>query len=463
VNSLADLDGGVTVAYQWEEKVGSSWVPIVGETSAVLNIPSDQSYVGREVRVVATSTDGFGGQTIFAGTGQVIQNVEDEATGTLAFTGTAQQGATVTADISGITDVDGPITASYQWQVLNGTTWTNIAGATASTFAISNDSTYVGKQVRLTAITTDGFGGTTPFESAGQTVASTVPPANADLFYVSNTTTGVKISFDTLLANDGLPAGVVVDGFTLVTSGNITTSLTPDGTTGFTFNTGAGTGNPLTDDAIIHYHLSNGATGVLTVRTVMVTDANTNPQNPGDLIQLSGNYAGSYIDLKNGEDTALSSATGGAYDTFIGGTGSDTLSGGLGSDKLNGGGGNDSMTGGGGSDLFVFATAVNATGTDRITDFNADNASANHDFIDLTGSIFTGLGATGGVLNAGGFLTFNSATYSTSGNTAKIVYDAATGDLWYDGNGSTGGLNGTVIANLVGISGTLDATDFHII
>jgi hypothetical protein len=90
---------------------------------------------------------------------QQVANVEDEATGTLAFTGTAQEGGSLTADVSGITDADGSFTPTYQWEIsTDGVTYTAISAATTPTLSIPDDQTHVGKYVRLTATTTDGFG-----------------------------------------------------------------------------------------------------------------------------------------------------------------------------------------------------------------------------------------------------------------------------------------------------------------
>ena len=69
IPDLADADGTATAAYQWQEWDGTAWVDLAGQSSATLSIPSDQSYVGKQVRVVATTTDALGGTTVFTGTG----------------------------------------------------------------------------------------------------------------------------------------------------------------------------------------------------------------------------------------------------------------------------------------------------------------------------------------------------------------------------------------------------------
>lgn len=63
----------------------------------------------------------------------------------------------------------------------------------------------------------------------------------------------------------------------------------------------------------------------------------------------------------------------GGADALSGGAGNDQLLGGAGDDWLDGGSGNDVLTGGTGADVFVFRNATEATGRDRITDFDADD------------------------------------------------------------------------------------------
>src|SRR5262245_35018108 len=57
----------------------------------------------------------------------VINGAEDEATGTLGISGTVEEGASISADASALSDVDGGIVnTTYQWQIDTGNGWTNI-------------------------------------------------------------------------------------------------------------------------------------------------------------------------------------------------------------------------------------------------------------------------------------------------------------------------------------------------
>ena len=149
---------------------------------------------------------------------------------------------------------------------------------------------------------------------------------------------------------------------------------------------------------------------------------------------LSGfeNLTGSaFNDTLTGSMALLTSFMGGAGNDIInGGAGNDTLQGGAGTDTLKGGTGNDTLTGGMDADYFVFDTALNAlTNVDDLTDFEVGI-----DQIGLENSIFTKLAATGAL----------SADFFHVGAGAAdlndfIIYDDATGALYYDSNGSASG------------------------
>ncbi|WP_333703316.1 calcium-binding protein [Sphingobium yanoikuyae] len=95
-----------------------------------------------------------------------------------------------------------------------------------------------------------------------------------------------------------------------------------------------------------------------------------------------------------------------------------------------GGDGNDVLTGGAGIDNFVFDTALGANNVDRITDFTPVD-----DVISLFRSAFGGLGGYNGSLAFGAFQTGSVATEADD----RILYDAASGNIFYDADGSGAG------------------------
>lgn len=98
-----------------------------------------------------------------------------------------------------------------------------------------------------------------------------------------------------------------------------------------------------------------------------------------------------------------------------------------------------------------------STNVDTITDFDA-NPSGGQDKIHLDQTIFTALTSTG-TLAAGNFAA-NAGGNATDGND-YILYDTASGNLYYDADG-TGAGEKTLFATLTltGVNGTVDAGDF---
>ena len=138
-------------------------------------------------------------------------------------------------------------------------------------------------------------------------------------------------------------------------------------------------------------------------------------------------------------------------DALRGAGGRDILLGDAGNDDLFGGVGNDVLTGGRGQDDFVFNTAPSgSTNFDRITDFSAVD-----DRILLENAVFTRLAAGG--LAASQFVLGTQAQDAND----RIIYQRATGTLWYDRDG-TGAAAKVAFADLA--DGTaLTAADFLVI
>lgn len=141
----------------------------------------------------------------------------------------------------------------------------------------------------------------------------------------------------------------------------------------------------------------------------------------------------------NGLDNVLRGNRG--ANTLKGWNGEDELIGGGGNDQLFGGKGADRLTGGGGRDGFRFDAALGPDNVDAILDFvRAD------DTFYLDRDVFTAVG--GGTLAASAFRAGASALDADD----RILYDAATGNIAYDADGSGGGaamLFATVAAGTV--------------
>ena len=143
-------------------------------------------------------------------------------------------------------------------------------------------------------------------------------------------------------------------------------------------------------------------------------------------------------------------------DTLFGGTGNDRLSGNGGDDTLygqegddilKGGDGNDTLYGGTGNDTFVIEDNDPDNGTSFIADFAAG------DLIALDADIFLGISVLGGLLDA----AFALGTEAGDADD-RIIYDQATGSIFYDEDGA-GGADQVLIAQVQ--AGTvLDASAF---
>ena len=137
----------------------------------------------------------------------------------------------------------------------------------------------------------------------------------------------------------------------------------------------------------------------------------------------------------SGSDTLLSieNLAGSNFnDRLTGNDAANELAGGSGNDTLNGGLGNDTLSGGAGSDTIRFDTLLNAlTNRDTITDFNVVA-----DTIELENAIFASLTSTG-TLAAGSFHA--GAGVSAADADDFILYDSASGALFYDADGNGAG------------------------
>jgi Domain of unknown function (DUF4347)/Domain of unknown function (DUF4082) len=124
--------------------------------------------------------------------------------GTVAINGTVREDQTLTA---AVTDIDGlaGATIAYQWQQLEGGSWTNITGATNQTLLLGDSQS--GKQVRVRASYTDALGSNETIFSSG-TVA-VVNVNDAGTVAISGTTTPGNTVTATVTDADGLGGATI--------------------------------------------------------------------------------------------------------------------------------------------------------------------------------------------------------------------------------------------------------------
>lgn len=145
--------------------------------------------------------------------------------------------------------------------------------------------------------------------------------------------------------------------------------------------------------------------------------------------------------INSTDTTALQLVGNDAAQTIVGNAGDNLIDGGIGSDTL---------YGLAGIDTFRFATALGAGNVDRLQDFQSGT-----DRIALDDAVFTTL--TPGALPAGAFVIGTSAADADD----RIIYDQATGRLFYDSDGN--GAAAAVQFATLNAGQSLAASDFTVI
>ena len=167
-----------TFSYQWISNDGSADTNIPNATNfAYILVASDE---GRTIKVLVSFTNDQGNQESLTSdaTTAVAARANSAATGAPAITGTARVGETLTADTSGIADADGlaNVSYSYQWVSNDGTSDTNITGATDSTYVLVADDE--GKTIKVRVSFTDDANNKETLTSAATTAVAAAAEAD---------------------------------------------------------------------------------------------------------------------------------------------------------------------------------------------------------------------------------------------------------------------------------------------
>ncbi len=185
-----------------------------------------------------------------------------------------------------------------------------------------------------------------------------------------------------------------------------------------------------------------GSAGGVTVSLAITTAQNTVSAGI-DVISGFETLSGSQFDDRLTGDAL--------FNRLLGGDGNDTLA---------GGGGIDELVGGAGADHFVFNMAPSAANADKISDF-----AVGVDKIVLENAVMPGLGLGTGPLLPSQFALVGEVLTPLD----RIIFDATTGELFYDSNGSAAGgsallatFNSLNLAQIQALGG-LKASDFLII
>jgi Ca2+-binding RTX toxin-like protein len=165
-----------------------------------------------------------------------------------------------------------------------------------------------------------------------------------------------------------------------------------------------------------------------------------------DIVFASGSYAlGEDVERLTVGDTGSTFAI-----DLTGNAAANEISGNNGANVLSGQGGSDLLIGNGGADTFAFTSSIYAGSIDQILDFQAGL-----DKVGLGAGEFAGLAP--GSLAAGAFRTGSAAADAED----RIIYDSATGALYFDADGNGAGAQ-VQFANMSnGLA--LTASDFVVI
>ena len=265
-----------------------------------------------------------------------------------------------------------------------------------------------------------------------------------DLLTYAAATAAVTVNLTTPLAQNTEGAGTdTIAGFENLTGSAFNDTLTGNATANILDGKGGDdllNGGAGTDTA--HY---GSATAAVTVNLSLAGAQNTGAAGVDTLVSLENLIGTAFHDTLTGSS---------GNNVLNGLAGNDTLTGLDGHDTLKGGLGNDTLTGNSGADSFVFNQALNATtNKDTIPDFSPVD-----DTLLLENAIFTKFTANGAI-PAGTFVA-NAGGVAGDANDF-LLYDNATGKLFYDADGNGAGAK-IEFVTLVGIP-ALTAGDFSII
>ena len=153
---ITDADGltNASYSYQWIANDGTSDSDIADATSSSYTLVAADA--GKTIKVKVTFTDDNGNDeslTSTATTAVIAANTS--ATGAPTISGTVQVDQTLTADTSGIGDADGltNVSYSYQWIANDGTSDSDIADGTSSSYTLV--AADAGKTIKVKVIFTD--------------------------------------------------------------------------------------------------------------------------------------------------------------------------------------------------------------------------------------------------------------------------------------------------------------------
>ena len=194
-------DNGMTSAvfsYQWVRTGAGTDNDVAGATGSTYELSTDDLSHTIKVRVSFTDDDGYSEELTSEPTAVVLSPPNTTPMGLPVTSGTLQVGKTLTADTSGISDLNGMTEAvfAFQWVRTAGGTDADIPDATGSTYDLSTDDLSHTMKVRVSFTDDDGYSEALTSESTGIVLS----PPNA-------TPSGLPVISGTLEVGQTLTAG----------------------------------------------------------------------------------------------------------------------------------------------------------------------------------------------------------------------------------------------------------------
>ncbi|WP_324074280.1 MAG: peroxidase family protein [Erythrobacter sp.] len=448
VSGIADINGVGTLSHQWQASTdnGVTWTDIAGATEA--SFTPAQAQVGSILRVSTSFTDGLGTvEVLVSAQTAPVADLLEAATGAAIISDTTPfSDQVLTIDTATIADANGVGPLSHQWQASadNGATWTNINGATGTSYTPTQ--AQIGSLLQVVTTFTDITTGTLETLTSAATAAivrgptpATGAPVISDLTPTETQALTLNVSSIADLNGVGTLSyqwqsstnnGVTWTNIAGATAASFTPAQAQVGSilrVSASFTDGLGTVETLTSS--VTGVVGDNWTGVPVTLTTFTGTA-------GD-------------DIANGADA--SNALGGS-DTMNGFAGNDTLNGRGGNDVITGGAGNDIINGGASADTAVYAGAssnftlssngTNITVTDNTGAEGVDTVSlvetlrfngANHSVVTGTalGNTMSGAAANEAIFALAGNDTINGGGGNdliyANGGVDSITQDSGTG------------------------------------
>jgi len=202
-SSIADVDGVGAFTYIWL-KDGAVLTGQIGATYTLT-----QADVGSVFLASVSYTDGLGvTETLSAQATEAVVNLNDDPTGSLVISGSAQKGSTLTLDSSSIADEDGLGTFAITWLSDD----QEISGSTGTTYTLT--ASEVGSTISAAIEYTDGQGTVETVRSSSTSAVKDVIVESIGAIRAENTGSGSNMVLD-FYADDSL-VGASVTSFDAV-------------------------------------------------------------------------------------------------------------------------------------------------------------------------------------------------------------------------------------------------------